>query len=426
MSPLNPQRSAAIRGLIEEFLRGRLNSKLDPLQPDDPKRVQWQRNFTLDVWLDAAASRAAQIQVATHSIKSMHPKAVGSSLYRPPSQLSLSRYVGTHALGSTYVIDAVGNAAALDVYSFLNLPYEKQSLLEMACSADVDLRAALSDDPKRAKERIEAFAAVGSHPGKPTSDSKAKQLYWMVDIDANNDNHFHLLAPLYPTSLVHRIYLQLQDDLFSDEAKAASAARKEGVYHSRAVHEYSDVAIQKIGGTKPQNISKLNAVRGGRSFLLASVPPIWKSVAVRPLLNVHSLFEVFGRRRTVRPWVDALRKFLEAKPPANVDTRRKVNAWVNELIDELLQFCAELQVLGPGWSTSGDCDLSTAQRAWLDPAIVREGVVAVDDVVDQVAEDFARWLNARLRDPLPVGDQEFLHWRRLAREQFSKLAREAM
>ena len=162
----------------------------------------------------------------------------------------------------------------------------------------------------------------------------------------------------------------------------------------------------------------------GDNCLLASVPPVWKSAAVRPLLGVGSMFKVWGRRPSVSLQARALRRFLENKPPANVETRQRVRAWVDALLDELIQFQAELLTLEPGWSQSEDCALPAAQRTWLDPEGQPPGS-PIEDTEDDIAGDFARWVNAQLRNPLPVGDSEFAAWRKQAQAQLQTVAREA-
>ena len=185
------------------------------------------------------------------------------------------------------------------------------------------------------------------------------------------------------------------------------------------------MAIQKLGGSKPHNISNLNRERGGDNCLLASIPPIWKSEDVRPLLRVSSLFKVYGRRRAVAQQVRALRLFLQGNPPQNEATRRKVREWVQSLIDELVLFQAELFTLAPGWSQADECQLSAGQRVWLDPQGQAPGAMDQDDATDAVAADFARWVNAELSDRFPVGDDEYLEWRQLAVEQLAAYEREA-
>jgi len=425
MSIPNPLRIAAIRAVIEGFLEERLNGKLEKLPPDDLKRTELQAQFIPSTWLDEAARRVGQIQAVTHSLKPIHPDAKGSSLYREPATLRPTTAVGTHSLGKEFSADVVGNAAALDVYKFLKLSHEGRSLLELAAQSDADLAVALSENAVIAQEWMAAFASLEDARGTASSHTNAKQMYWLVGTDAHDGGAYHLLAPLYPTSLVHRVYQQLQNDRFSDDAKVARAARKASTYHARPVREYPQLAIQKLGGTKPQNISQLNSERRGDNCLLASIPPIWKSDDVRPLLRVESLFKVYGRRRAVAQQARALRLFLQSNPPQNEPTRRQVREWVQSLIDELVLFQAELFTLAPGWSQADDCLLSADQRAWLDPQGQKLGAADQDDAADAVAADFARWVTAQLSDPLPVGDPEFLFWRKLAREQFAAYEREA-
>ncbi|MCX8521884.1 MAG: type I-F CRISPR-associated protein Csy1 [Rhodoferax sp.] len=418
-------RAASLRLLIEQFLSERLNGKLEKLVADDPKRTALQAKFIPSTWLADAAHRVDQIQAVTHSLKPIHPDAKGSSLYREPRQLPESQFVGSHCLGADFDVDVVGNSAALDVYKFLKLSHEGCSFWDLTVKGDSDFAAALSDNPALSSQWMAAFAGLAQARDRVSSHSLAKQLYWRVGQDAHDDDSYHLLAPLFPTSLVHRVYLQLQDDRFSEDAKAAREARRNGTHHERPVREYPQIAIQKLGGTKPQNISQLNSERRGDNCLLASVPPIWKSAAVRPLLNVHSLFKVYDQRPEVKEDVAALRKFLQSNPPANVDTRQRVRKGVQTLVEEMLVFQAELLTLEPGWSQAEDCNLSAAQRIWLDPDGQPPDSTAQEDASDEVAADFARWFNDQLHDPLPVGDPEFLEWRKLAREQFAADEREA-
>lgn len=422
MSPPDPERSSALRALILGFLSQRLNDKLEKLPADDPKRHELLLQFIPTAWLDDAARRVGQIQAVTHSLKPIHPDAKGSSLFCDPGGLPARTEVGSHSLGAKFDTDVVGNAAALDVYKFLKLSIGGKSLLDLACARDADLAMALCEDGARAAQWLEAFAGLADPRGKASSHTQAKQAYWLTGSDAHDDAHFHLLAPLYPTSLAHRVYQILQDDRFSDEAKASRAARKAGDHHDRPVREYSNLAIQKLGGTKPQNISQLNSERRGDNALLASLPPVWKSSEFRPILHSNSMFKAFGQRKTVWQQARALRQFLASDPSPTVATRRQRSEWVDNLIDELIQFTAGMHSLPAGWTEAADCQLPLAHRQWLDP---ESGESSNDDPTPQVAEDFANWLNAQLRPPLPVGDPEFLVWRNLAREALKSLEREA-
>jgi CRISPR-associated protein Csy1 len=431
MTTISNHRQAEIRLLLSTFLEERLQSKLEKLTPDDPKRDELRQQFIPAHWLEDAARRVEQIQAVTHSLKPVHPDAKGTNLYSPPQDLPSLELVGTHCLGDNFAGDVVGNAAALDVYKFLKLSLAGRSLLELACAGDVDFAAALSDDTAAANDWMQAFASLTAPRGRLTSHTLAKQLYWPIGNDPNDDASYHLLSPLYASSLAHRVFEVLQDDRFSDAAKAARDAKKANVFSERPVREYPQLAIQQLGGTKPQNISQLNSERRGNNSLLASLPPKWRSADVKPLLHTKSMFPRFNSRLEVRATLQALLAFLKADPQRNLATRNTRAAMVDELTEAFLQFTAELQTLEPGWSQTPQCLLDDAECRWLDP----EGVAQTDaqlgravptDIAERISTAFANWLNGRLRDPLPMGDPEFLAWRKVMHAHIKAQEREGV
>jgi len=438
MTNTDPQRVTDLRALIADFLRIRLDDKLIALEklvnlaPGNPKRVdsesaaltraELHKQFIPASWLEDAAQRVRQIQVVTHSLKPIHPDAKGSSLYSPQQAQKLLPVVGSHCLGPDFAIDVVGNAAALDVYKFLKLEHQGRSLLSLVLERDVDLAKALSDDPTQAQTWGSAFAGLIEPRGRIASHTLAKQLYWPVakgvgdDFDPHDDADFHLLAPLYASSLSHRVYKTVQVDRFSEEATAARKAKKESEYSERPVREYPQLAIQKLGGTKPQNISQLNSERRGENLLFSSLPPTWRAVDLKPLLGTNSMFPRYSRRPEVKQLVKALLAFLKSDPVNNRETKERRTELINGLIDEFLQLTAELRSLPPGWSQAQECRLTNAEKHWLDPegveqALVLEGLPLSTDTAERVSALFANWLNAQLRDPLPMGDPEYLEWR---------------
>ena len=247
-------------------------------------------------------------------------------------------------------------------------------------------------------------------------------MYWLTGNDARDDGAYHLLAPLSATSLTHRVYQSIHADRFSEASKNARQARKDGQFTDYVLHDYPNMAVQKLGGTKPQNISQLNSERRGDNYLLASLPPRWKSIDLKPLLNTDSMFHGFGQRPDVKQGVKALLTFLKSDPVVNVTTRNHRDALVMELVGELLMFGAELRTLPAGWSQSPDCRLDAVERHWLDPdgtatPAEQSGQVLPTNSTEQISQAFGRWLNRQMRDPLPMGDPEYLHWCALAQAE---------
>ncbi|MGO3741788.1 type I-F CRISPR-associated protein Csy1 [Kerstersia sp.] len=413
-------RTQRARAAIQMFLQDRLQAKVDKLADDDPKRNEWIAQFQSERWLEDAARRVRQIQAVTHSLKPIHPDARGTNLYCIPSQLPEHLLVGSHVLMRDFSADVVGNAAALDVYKFLRILVDGRLVLDWLLDDDAAVMAALHPDPAIAKQWQSAFTSLTRpRENELSSHARAKQLYWLAADDATDDGQYHLLAPLYPTSLVHRVYAQVQEDRFGEANKAARAARREGKAHEGVLHDYPSLAVQKLGGTKPQNISQLNSERGGNNYLLASLPPQWQSRALRQPWGLRSIFEhMLMAREGVRPTVRAFLKFLKSDPPANAATRNRVEAYVSTLIDELVTLAGELQRGWPaGWTADRRCELALPEQLWLDPkrAETDAGFRSEWMFMDwpaQIGHRFGSWLNTHLEKELRVGDVELREWKK--------------
>ncbi len=424
MNDMAGDRRSAFHAAIQRFLQERRDAKLDKLSPDDSKRDELIAQFIPETWLDDAARRVGQIQAVTHSLKAIHPDARGTSLYRPPDQLPAREEIGSHVLGPDFAGDVVGNAAALDVYKFLRVVVDGRSLLDWMLAGDVDLKAAMGPKPALAEAWTEAFVGLVEPRGAAITHTRAKQLFWLTGSNAADDAGYHLLAPLYASSQAQAVYLIVQESRFGEAAKAARQARREQRSHGEGYADYPNLAVQKLGGTKPQNISQLNSERRGDNYLLASLPPHWKSEAVKAPWGIESVFPRFARRDEVRRQLRALALFLASNPDPTMETRDRVDDYVDAIAEELASFAAELhQALEPGWSADERCALPDEECLWLDPD--RGDPERADPDPDfharwlrmdwpaLIGTRFGNWLNSRLDGKLPVGSVEQRQWSRL-------------
>ncbi|WP_020680648.1 type I-F CRISPR-associated protein Csy1 [Marinobacterium rhizophilum] len=425
---LHTSRKTQLQAVINGFLQERLQVKLEKLKDGaQDERQKLLEKYQPDTWIPDAAKRVGQIQQVTHAIKFTHPDARGSSFNQPGNPAAGDLLVGTQSLGADVAGDVVGNAAALDVYKFLRLQVNGQTLLELASHQDSELQAAFSDDAEQAQSWMAAFAGLVQSKGQASSHKLAKQLYWPLA-----GGNYHLLAPLFPTALVHRAWQTIREDRFSDTAKAARAARRAGESYSTGYREYPDLAIQNFGGTKPQNISQLNSERFGENYLLRSVPPNWRSDPLPVPLYIESVFErLFSGRTRVRELGGALAKFLRRASTANNLRIRETRAGlVGDLCNELLLLAAELQALPAGWSRHQDCRLNSDEQCWLDPQ--RAGLDA-DFAAERsrgewqlgISRRFGNWLNARLnKAELSMGQAEAQAWQSVVEQELRMIRME--
>lgn len=411
--------SSKIREVIQQFLQDRLQAKLEKLKDSDVDvRQKLLADYELKTWVADAARRVSQIQQVTHAVKFSHPDAKGSSLSASGNLQAGPFAVGSHTVADTLPPDVVGNAAALDVYKFLRLSVDGRTLLERAIAQDPALAAALSDNEAQSAEWMAAFAALPQPNGPLATHKLAKQLYWPL-----GEGRYHLLSPLFPTSLVHVMWASIRQDRFSDEAKAARDARREQRDHPHGYREYPNLAIQNFGSGKPQNISQLNNDRNGENWLLPSLPPAWRSDPIRPPFFVESIFvRRFGKVPAVGYLTRRLREFLQSVPKPeqnNLEIRNQRAELVTAILAELLQFAAEIQELDGGWSQDERCRLDEAERYWLDPKrAASDAEFAVvwqrGDWQQDVSKRFGIWLNAEIiTKEAPMAAPEAKAWETL-------------
>jgi CRISPR-associated protein Csy1 len=417
----------SLKKIIEEFIQSRLNDKLEKqkkqLAEDEVKLQEIKDSYLPENWVADAARRVKSLQLGTHAIKYHNPKAKGTEIYDAPKIQKNQSFVSSSTLTDNIrQNDVVGNAASLDVYKFLRLSHNNETLLSRAMRNDPALRLALSGTDKQKDEWINAFAdVVNSQRNRPSSHTFAKQLYFSTGKD-----QYHILAPLFPSSLVHEISKDVQKR-YDDTTKAARKAKKDNKDYTGGYRDYTNLAIQKFGGSKPQNISQLNSERKGQTFLLPSLPPEWKKQGLKPPLFIDSIFPKRFYYR-VKDTIRGLKKFLEANiKNNNMHIRKKRARFIEDICDNLLLFAANIQDLKAGWSSNSNCKLSEAQKFWLDPERAQldeewSKKRAASVWQDEVCHDFARWLNSKLETKkLLFSDYEYEQWKKDLKKELSLL-----
>lgn len=420
-------RQRRFRKLMESFLAERMELKLKPIlasetkaEGDNIEKILVKKQEVLETyklcnWLEDAARRVGQLTMVTHTLKAVNPNAKGTNLYCPAEELPALQEVGSHVLaGGNVTPDIVGHAGALDVYAFLRLEFEGRSLLGWLDANDPDLLAAMGGD-ENAKEWTVAFTGIRNIKEQLASHKLGKQIYWLVGDDPCDDEQYHLLSPLYASSLAHAVHTCLREDWFGEAAILARESRRKEQYSDHVLHEYFDLAVQKLGGTKPQNVSQLNSERRGRNYLLDSRPPRWTLQELRPPKGPTSIFSRFGKQKECATLVAKLRMFLESDPPSNAHTRHKRDGFIDSIVGEFILYIDRLLKLKPGWTAAPECLLPPVEKLLVDP-----GRAAIDPEFDaerknsgwhdDIAKRFGLWLNSQLNENLPMGDVETIFW----------------
>ena len=355
-------------------------------------------------WLDDAARRAKQITLVTHAPKFTHGDARGIGA-RVERQETIG-YLATASLKAP-VIDVIGNAAALDVANLLLLEAGGKRLVDLIQDNDTTSLAAFTNDKVQLETWCDGLSQALAG-GVVTTHTLAKQTYFPVD------EGYHLLSPLFASSLCHALYQRIDQSRFGDEAKVAREARRKNEFSDLAIVDFPHLAEQHFGGTKPQNVSLLNSKRYGRAYLLSCQPPAWQDRLTAPESQEHFWIRYEYR---VAATLGELSRFLKSVVQAdnNAAIKQRRAGLVDDLMGALLHYGAELRTLPAGWSRAMTEPMSEAFCRWLDPI---DGQTLSDEEANQIALEFGRRLNRRLQKRLAhIGDAELHVWRRqLARQ----------
>lgn len=430
-------RSEAVQELLNAHVSKRLERALSKWAGKTDALAKQETNKAIEKYqlasiLEKGGNCAANIVVATHVAKASHPDLKAKLVSNPNVRfdtLPAHKEVGSHLLTTDGSLadttgDGAHNAAAYELYLLLDIDFEGKSLGAWLDAKDQDVALAFSPEnvsDDEAKDLAARYASLLKEKSKLATDTRAKQLYWLVGEDPSNNNSYHLLAPLYATSLAHAVYNVIQEDRFGEEGKLARQARRESKWHDGVVRDYPDLAVQKLGGAHPRNVSQLNNDRRGNNYLLSCAPPTWTTPKRRAPWRFSSVFDrIYGVREEVQISARALLLFLKSDPPQNMHTKNKVDAYVDSLIDELVQMSNEYQHgLDAGWSRDARVELAEAEQLWLDPrraAIKEESEFREQwlwqDWPAEIGRRFGNWLNAQLDGHLPVGDAEMRQWRK--------------
>ncbi|WP_423808110.1 type I-F CRISPR-associated protein Csy1 [Photobacterium damselae] len=377
------------------------------------------QQFEFNAWIDNAARRANQISMATHALKFTNSSAKGSNVLAHELGHD-ARYLDTEIIQEK-AIDAVGNAAALDVARFLQLTDENGlSLLSYLAKADHRPLALIAKSDKELIHWLDGLKQA-LRDTSPSSHVLGKQIYFPV-----SDNEYHLLAPLYSSSLAQVLFDAVQYSRFSQEMKAIREAKRHNDFHPQPLIAYPNLAVTVSGGSKPQNVSQLNNKRSGKTYLFSVAPPNWQAQN-KPPLGLDSILQhrdiYYHTQEPITRLTQFLIKLNAASTESNMRIRHYIVNTVDEVIDQILLVAAKWQQLPAGWSDKSDLPL--AQRRWLDPNNSQWD--RFDDHWQQaIAENVGLWLKDKVnkgsQNHFTLGQIEAMEWQKQCLNALQEIA----
>lgn len=291
--------------------------------------------FSLKNWLPNAARRASQISLATHPCTFSHPSArknkngYASSVI---AQVMGPTPDGLLRSGNLQVEpDALGNAAALDVYKFLTLSLQDERSLLQHIQDDSEPAQVLLGRADEDLEVLKAgFLAMVSTKDEAITSSKIKQVYFPLE---ESGVGYHLLSILSHSGHLFEMRKRLDRLRFSDEVKTARELRRNNQFSDSGYQEIYNLTTIGFGGTKPQNISVLNNQNAGKAHLLLSMPPELSPRSVR--LPTRNFFGDVLYPKQLQESFQAFHRLL-ATDYNNARIRKACDYRIQEYLDQLI------------------------------------------------------------------------------------------
>lgn len=371
----------------EAWLKKNLKVSMEEQEVEE-KKLECEQLFSLEKWLPNAAKRAGQMSLATHPCTFSHPSArKNKNGYATPVIAQADRNLdGYLRSGNVHgATDALGNAAALDVYKFLTLEMEDSRKLIEHIQDDSEIALEILTVETESYEKLKnGFLAMVESDGNSSSitSSKIKQVFFPVN------GTYHQLSLLTNSGIVYEMRNRIDDIRYSNEVKEIRAKKRNNIFSEKGFTEIYNLTTVGYGGTKPQNISVFNNKNGGKAHLVMSMPPVLKK------RNIHfpkqNFFKESFRYYEYRDVFDALHKLFKTDYN-NVHIREGRDYRLQDLID---------RIVGKMWAVRAVCReqyrpelsrLKLHQKTWLcdEYQQIRE---EENGWLDELCKEIARWI----------------------------------
>ncbi len=408
------------------WLKKNITSSMSDIEVRE-KEMECEHLFSLRQWLPNAANRAGQMSISTHPCTFSHPSARKNKNGYVSSVIADSQQSNDGFLRSgnvEVVADALGNAAALDVYKFLTLVVEDGQTLIQHLEQDTELALSLftlenADEDQGYHALKQGFLAMMLPDSEMVTSSKIKQVFFPVTKKATHSSlgrtAYHQLSILTASGIVFELKKRLDSLRFGDDVKTAREKRKNNEPHSGYCEIYNLTTIG-YGGTKPQNISVLNNQNGGKSHLLMCVPPTLKhreihfpnsdffSQTVNYFQCKHQFFQLHK---------------LYKRDDNNMHIRAERDEYYQSVIDHIIEKMWQVRgVAGEQYNPISN-QLSASQKTWLceqeEMKTLRE---STDDWLNDITDSITTFLfhgyeKILGKKAIKFGDGEYKHMQNL-------------
>ena len=328
-------------------------------------------------WFDAMVMHMDECHLASHVGKFTNPdiKATVCSHSK-----KVAGYVTTG--GSTCSLDILTPAQYLGSASLLlSAVTPDKNVLEAVISRDKELEKELellSLPIENLQEKVQKMLE-DSRKEPDATDTHLRQVYFPIA-----EGEYHLLSVMPSSSLSLEMYRRIR----AINGHKINCYSKKSEAYGKPCEEVKGLTMIGFGGTKPQNISALNSRRGGKAYLLSSLPPSLHEVKVRVPRSDFFKESIWYKSQSSALY--QLHAYMKQERNT-MEIRKAIHDLVDEMIDAVLLVAYQIRAGAAGWSEEETyAALPRSQKIWLDDACMEER--QDPSWIGEIAASFARWV----------------------------------
>lgn len=383
---------------LQDFNEQPADFNFDELKSDISNKQQELKNkYSPTVWLTWAADNAKNVSFATHVPKLTH-SAIDSPAFFDASKEKKATQLTTSSLNNAAIDGAVRGNQYSPIYQLLELELNGQKLASQFSNPEASLLAEFSENNEQLQDWNLGFAAA-LNDGELRAHFLLKQVYFPLDETSTESNNYHLLCNLVSSSKAQALF-----EFTRRNSNESFKLKNSNKFSDETYFNFPNRASISITASNHGNASQLNGKRGGRLGLYSCQPPVWHSQVKPPIYKANFFYELsknYEVQETIQYLVEFLTRFenlqLSIKDPKRM---RWVEQWLENLADEVLVYVKTIQALPAGWSATEDIKLKMEHQLLLDWYRNDEEFLALkvaNTWQAVLAQDFAAWLNSRLR-----------------------------
>ena len=410
---IDPAIDEFFKGKKETWLKTNLKASMEQSEVRE-KQTECDHLFLWEIWLPKAAKRAGSRAFATHPSKYSHPstgigkKNLKNYTYVSPVICKANKaFDGFLRSGNVNVeLDSLGDAAALDVDSFLKLKMTDGKTLLNHIEIGTDLAKVILNVQSESYDTLrKGFLEIARPVSEVATSAKIKQVYFPV-----SDGH-HLLSLLSNSGIIFELRRRIDGLRFSDEAKELREKRRSNTYSEKKLSELYSIAIIGYGGAQPQNISVLSNQYRGKANLLMSVPPTLQKRDIN--FPKNNFFKESFRYYEYREVFDALHNLFKTGYN-NKNIREGRDYRLQDLLDRIIDKMWAVRAVCKEQYRSEDSHLKFHQKIWLCEEF-QETREEEDGWLDKLCQEITIWVIQTYEKVLgklayKLGDSERLHF----------------